>query len=56
VYFNPEDKQDIAEKILSTIDNTKLKAELVKKGKKRNELFRWSNAAGVVLNELHKYE
>lgn len=48
VYFNPEDKEDIAEKVLKTIDNAKLKAELIKKGKKRNELFKWEDVAREV--------
>lgn len=56
VYFNPEDKQDIAEKILSTIDNEKLKNELVKNGAHRNELFKWEDAARVVKQEIDKYE
>jgi glycosyltransferase involved in cell wall biosynthesis len=55
VYFNPEDKNDIAAKILSTIDNTKLKKELIKNGKKRNKLFRWEDSAEVVLEEIKKY-
>jgi glycosyltransferase involved in cell wall biosynthesis len=55
IYFNPEDKKDIAEKIISTIDNAKLKKELIEKGKKRNELFKWDDSAKVVLSEIKKY-
>lgn len=54
VYFNPEDKNDIADKIISTVDNEKLKKQLVKNGYKRNELFKWEDAARVVLTELEK--
>jgi predicted CXXCH cytochrome family protein len=35
VYFDPTDKADIAEKVLSTIDNEKLKKKLVKEGKEK---------------------
>ncbi len=54
IYFNPTDKNDIAKKILSTIDNTKLKAKLIKKGKERNKLFSWEDAAEVILDEFEK--
>lgn len=52
VYFNPEDKNDIAEKILETVDNTKLKDELVKRGLERNKLFSWNDSAMVVKKAL----
>ena len=48
VYFDPTDKKDIAGKILSTIDNEKLKKKLVKEGYKRNRLFRWEDSAKEV--------
>lgn len=54
VYFDPTDKNDIADRILSTIDNKKLKEELVKKGSHRNDLFRWEDSARVVLKEINK--
>ncbi len=55
IYFDPMDKEDIAEKILSTIDNEKLKKKLIKEGYKRNKLFKWEDAAKVVLEELNNY-
>ncbi|HRV76041.1 MAG: glycosyltransferase family 4 protein [Candidatus Nomurabacteria bacterium] len=54
VYFDPTDKDDIAKKILDTIDNEKLKKDLIKKGRERNKLFKWEDSAKVVLAELTK--
>ncbi len=52
VYFDPTDKDDIAKKILETIDNTKLKDELIRKGLERNKLFSWKDSAKVVKTVL----
>lgn len=55
VYFDPTDKNDIAEKIISTINNEKLKKDLIKKGLERNKLFKWEESAKVVLDEVNRY-
>lgn len=55
VYFDPTSKEDIAEKIVSTIDDEKLKSEMIKRGLARNKLFKWEDSANVVLAELSKY-
>ena len=52
VYFDPTDKDDIARVILSTVDNDKLKKDLIKKGSKRNELFKWEDSAEEVLSVI----
>jgi len=52
VYFDPTDKQDIANKILSTINNKELQKQLVVKGLQRNKLFKWEDSAKVVLKQL----
>lgn len=54
IYFDPTDKNDIAEKILCTIDDDKLKKELVKRGQKRNKLFKWEDSAKVVLQNIER--
>jgi glycosyltransferase involved in cell wall biosynthesis len=54
VYFDPTSKEDISNTILRTIDNEKLKAELIQKGYERNKLFKWEDSAKVVLEEINK--
>jgi glycosyltransferase involved in cell wall biosynthesis len=52
IYFDPTNKNDIAEKILSTIDNEELKNKLIKNGLERNKLFSWKDSAKVVKKVL----
>jgi len=56
VYFDPTSKEDIAEKIVSTIGDKKLQDEMVRRGLARNKLFKWSDSAGVVLGELSRLD
>lgn len=55
IYFDPTDKNDIAKKILSTIDNEELKSKLIKNGLERNMMFSWHDSAKVVKKEINKY-
>lgn len=44
-YFNPEDTQDMADKIKQVIDDKKLRTELVGHGKKQIALYSWQRMA-----------
>lgn len=55
VYFDPTSKEDIAQKIISTIGDKKLQKEMIAKGLERNKMFKWEDSAKVVLGELNKY-
>ncbi len=49
LYFNPKDKQDIADKISQILNNSKLRQELIAKGEKRYKQFSWEKLAQKTL-------
>lgn len=57
-YFDPEDTQDMAERIGQVLDDKKLRAELIKNGKNQVEWYSWEKMAKetyeVYMNALQK--
>lgn len=49
LYFDPNDANEIAEKIEKVINNSKLKEEMVKKGHEQVKKFSWEKSANEVL-------
>jgi len=49
VYFRPEDPENIAEKIISILENSDLQKALVSKGLRRTQDFSWERAARETL-------
>ncbi len=49
VYFDPAKPEELAQMMSQIIDNSKLKAELVKLGKQRLKQFAWSRTASEIL-------
>lgn len=54
LYINPEDVDDIAEKITKLITDSKLREELIAKGKKQVQKFSWDKAAQETLAVLQE--
>jgi glycosyltransferase involved in cell wall biosynthesis len=55
IYFNPYDKNNIAEQISLVLNDSELRLDLVKKGAERCQLFSWENSAQAhikLFNEL----
>jgi glycosyltransferase involved in cell wall biosynthesis len=52
LYVDPEDSADIAEKIAKLISDTKLRNELIEKGKKQVQKFNWEKTAKETLEVL----
>ena len=52
LYVDPEDANDIADKILKLITNEKLRLELIEKGKKQVMKFSWEKTARETLKVL----
>ncbi len=49
LYFDPKDPEDIAQKIASTLSNSKIKSELIKKGKAQAKKYSWRQMARQTL-------
>jgi glycosyltransferase involved in cell wall biosynthesis len=49
VYFHPEDAEEMAQKIASVLEDSKLKGDLIDKGRKRALDFSWEEAAAKTL-------
>jgi len=49
-YFNPENVEDMAVKILSLLNNEEQRAELIEKGKYHYKKFNWINTAEITKN------
>jgi glycosyltransferase involved in cell wall biosynthesis len=49
VYFHPEDAEEMAQKIASVLEDSKLKGDLIDKGCKRALDFSWEEAAAKTL-------
>jgi len=49
IYFNPENKDDMVDKILKVLGNEKLKKDLIYKGQKRYQEFSWQKLAKQTL-------
>jgi glycosyltransferase involved in cell wall biosynthesis len=49
VYFQPEDPEDMAEKVISVLEGGELRESLVAKGKRRALDFSWDRAAAETL-------
>lgn len=47
-YFDPNDPQDIADKILDVLNNRYLRHQLIERGKKRASLFKWERSAYMI--------
>ncbi len=54
VFFNPEDPEQIAEKIFNVIDNKILRREMVKNGYTRAEKFDWAKTVEETLALIRK--
>ncbi len=54
LYVDPEDVNDIAEKIKSVIGDNKLREELIEKGKKQIKKFSWEKAAKETFEVLQQ--
>lgn len=54
LYVDPTDVSDIAQKIVSLIDNEKLRKELIEKGQKQIKKFSWEKTAKETLAVLEK--
>lgn len=54
LYVDPTDVSDIAKKIVSLIDNEKLRKELIVKGQKQIKKFSWEKTAKETLEVLEK--
>lgn len=54
VYVNPEDVQDIAEKLKKVVSEPKLREELIKKGYNQVKKFSWEKTAGETLRVLEE--
>jgi glycosyltransferase involved in cell wall biosynthesis len=50
IYINPEDAQSIAEGVSTVINNRKLRADLISKGKARASLYSWQRVAEETIN------
>jgi len=49
IYFDPNNENDMLEKICEVLDNVKLRKELIKKGQKRFQEFSWKKLARQTL-------
>jgi glycosyltransferase involved in cell wall biosynthesis len=49
VYFDPEDTEDMADKIIQTIEDEETRQTLISKGRKRIKNFDWSKTASETL-------
>ncbi len=54
IYIDPEDINDLTEKILKLITNEKLRQELIEKGKKQAAKFSWEKTATETLKVLEE--
>lgn len=52
IYFDPKDANDIKEKIEKVISNTKLRSEMIEKGKLQIKKFSWEKTARETLRVL----
>lgn len=52
LYFDPHDPEDIKDKIMNVMSDTKVRQTLVKKGLKRVQLFSWEKSAKETLHTL----
>ncbi len=56
LYFDPENFQELAEKLTILKENKELRNELIKKGKERTKKFSWEKCGEETLNILKKYD
>lgn len=49
VYFQPDSPEEMAEKIISVLEDSRAKKELIVKGRQRAAAFSWEKAAGETL-------
>ena len=54
VYFNPKNFLELSNKIKLLINNKKYRTTLIKKGKKRSNLFFWKKTCNKLLSSLEK--
>ena len=54
LFFDPLDINDIASKMDTIYKNSKLREDLVKKGNKRVNYFKWSKSAKVLLENINR--
>ncbi len=54
VYFNPQDLDDMANKISKVLENTELREQLIEKGKKRYKEYSWEKLANQTLEVYSK--
>ena len=52
LFFNPDDIQDIANKVDKVIKDKDLRNKLIEKGFKRSEFFSWSKCAKKTLDYI----
>ena len=53
MFFNPDDKRDIAKAMVEIASNKKLRQELIIKGNKRVKEFSWEKCAQATLKEIN---
>jgi glycosyltransferase involved in cell wall biosynthesis len=49
-YFDPDNPQDCANRILDVLQNNGLRSHLIEKGKERAHLFKWDKSAHLLIN------
>ncbi len=56
VYFNPNNADDIANKIALVFDDEKTREKLIMKGRNRQALFTWEESAKKLISILNEYQ
>jgi len=54
LYFDPQNVNDLTEKLIKLKNNCQLKESLIKKGKQRIKLFSWEKCGQETLEVLKK--
>jgi glycosyltransferase involved in cell wall biosynthesis len=54
-YFAPEDERELAGVMRGLIDDPASRDEMVRRGQARQQLFRWSNSASVMIDLLRSF-
>ncbi len=54
LYFNPNDPKDIAVKIKNVLSNTKVRSDLIEKGKEQAKKYSWRKMAQLTLKTYHE--
>ncbi len=52
LYFDPHDERDVSKKILSVLEDSKLRADLIERGKRRARRFSWLKTTEATLKVI----